>query len=85
VVYEVKFTPSADRTLNRLDLQDQRRIILRVEELAVNPRPPGVKKLAGPGDLWRIRVGDYRVIYQINDDILLVLIVTVGHRGDVYR
>ena len=85
MVYEVKFTPSADRTLNRLDLQDQRRIILRVEELAVNPRPPGVKKLAGPGDLWRIRVGDYRVIYQINDDILLVLIVTVGHRGDVYR
>ena len=85
MVYDVKFSPAADRALSKLDLQDQRRIIRRVEDLAVNPRPPGVKKLAGPAALWRIRVGDYRVIYQIKDEVLLVLVVNVGHRGDVYR
>jgi len=85
VVYEVKFNPGADRALSKLDLQDQRRIIRRVEDLAVDPRPPGVKKLEGPDALWRIRVGDYRVIYQIFDKVLVIVIVTIGHRGDVYR
>ena len=85
MVYEVKFNPGAGRALSKLNLQDQRRIIRRVEDLAVNPRPPGVKKLAGPDALWRIRVGDYRVIYQIFDKVLVIVIVTIGHRGDVYR
>ena len=85
MAYEVKFTPGADRELRKLDFQDQRRITRAAEGLASSPRPPGAKKLAGPGDQWRIRVGDYRVIYQIRDEILLVLIVRVGHRGAVYR
>ena len=68
-----------------MELHVQRRIVHAVEGLAPNPRPPGVKKLAGASDHWRIRVGAYRVVYQILDRVLLVLIVDVGHRGDVYR
>ena len=53
--------------------------------LAANPRPPGVEKLAGPDDFYRIRVGDYRIIYQIQDDVLMILVVKIGHRREVYR
>ena len=57
----------------------------RIRCLAENPRPPGVKALAGPSKLFRLRAGKYRVIYQIRGDVLLVLIVKIGHRRDVYR
>ena len=56
-----------------------------MDALAANPRPKGVKKLSGPDDLYRIRVGDYRIVYQIHDDRLIVLVVRIGHRKDVYR
>ncbi len=59
-------------------------LVRRVRRLAGSPRPPGVKKLAGR-EAWRIRVGDYRVIYEIHDRILQVIVVTVGHRREVYR
>lgn len=83
--YVIHFTPAAARQLGRLDPPLQRRIAGAVDALSEDPRPSGVKKLAGAGDLWRIRVGDYRVVYQIHDRRLIVLIVTIGHRGDVYR
>jgi mRNA interferase RelE/StbE len=60
------------------------RIQTRLRALESNPRPPDVKKLKGR-PAWRVRVGDYRVIYEIHDRELLVIIVTLGHRGDVYR
>ena len=53
--------------------------------LGHNPRPLGCKKLTGPGDLYRIRVGEWRVVYTVEDSRLVVLVVRVGHRGDVYR
>ena len=56
-----------------------------MDGLAKEPRPKGVKKLSGADDLYRIRVGDYRVVYQIRDDRLIVLVVRIGHRKDVYR
>ena len=62
-----------------------RRIISRVETLAENPRPHGCVKLQGATDLWRIRVGDYRVIYSLSDDARLVDIRVVRHRSDAYR
>ena len=62
----------------------QRRILSRIELLAENPRPPGAIKLTGQ-DAYRIRIGDYRVIYAIADKQLVVLVVDVGHRWDVYR
>lgn len=60
------------------------RILARLAELETNPRPADVKKLKGR-EAWRIRVGDYRIIYEIHDRELQVLVITVGHRGDVYR
>ncbi len=56
-----------------------------MDALAANPRPKGVKKLTGLDNLYRIRAGDYRIVYQIRDDRLIVLVVRIGHRKDVYR
>ena len=63
----------------------QRSLRPHIEALANQPRPTGAKKLKGRDDLWRIRVGDYRIIYEIRDRILVVLVVRVGHRREVYR
>ena len=81
----IHFTPAAARQLERLDKPVRRRVATAINSLAAEPRPAGVKKLAGSGDLWRIRVGDYRIVYQIHDRHLVVVIVTIGHRSDVYR
>ena len=56
----------------------------RLDELGENPRPPGSKKLAG-ADFWRTRVGDYRIVYSIEDQVLMVLVIRIGHRREVYR
>ncbi len=68
----------------RLDGSVRKRIVLRIEALEAEPRPSGCKKLTG-SELWRIRVGDHRVVYSIEDDKLVVLVVSVGHRREVYR
>jgi mRNA interferase RelE/StbE len=83
--YEVAFTKRAAKELRKLGHQARERIAPKIDALAEDPRPHGCKKLSGEEDLWRIRVGDYRVLYQIRDDELLVLIVGVGHRSDIYR
>ena len=82
--YTVGFSGAARQTLRRLDGSVRKRIVLRIEALEEEPRPSGCKKLAG-SDLWRIRVGDYRVVYSIQDTRLVVLVVRVGHRREVYR
>ena len=84
VTYRVEILRSAQRQLAKIDRQDHPRIISTVRSLAENPRPSGCKKLSGR-PAWRIRVGTYRIIYEIHDDRLLVLVVTIGHRKDVYR
>lgn len=63
----------------------RRRVDAAILALADNPRPNGCRKLAGEEGQWRIRVGDFRVIYQVRDAVLLVLVVRVGHRREVYR
>jgi len=83
--YSVELRPSARKALLRLPRRDASRLIAAMESLSRNPRPSGVKKLTGLDDLYRIRVGDYRIVYQIHDDRLLVLVVKVGHRREVYR
>ncbi|PYN77227.1 MAG: type II toxin-antitoxin system mRNA interferase toxin, RelE/StbE family [Candidatus Rokuibacteriota bacterium] len=83
--YSVVFARSARRELEQLEARVARRIIARIEALASNPRPHGCAKLQGADDLWRIRVGDYRVIYSVDDDGHIVDVVVVRHRGDVYR
>jgi mRNA interferase RelE/StbE len=83
--YAVVFARSARRELEELDAGVARRIISRIEALRSNPRPPGCVKLQGSDDLWRIRVGDYRVIYSIDDRAHVVDVSAARHRSDAYR
>jgi len=83
--YAVVVARSARRELERLEAGVARRIISRVEALAEDPRPRGCVKLQAADDLWRIRVGDYRVIYSLDDDTRLVDVRVVRHRSDAYR
>ena len=83
--FEVVFSPKADKQLDDLSTSLQRRITQALEGLEPNPRPPGAIKLQGSDDLWRIRVGDYRIIYSIDDGKLLVLVVRLGHCRDIYK
>ncbi len=82
--YSVLIKPSAAKELEKVPVEQRRRIATRILSLAENPRPYGCEKLTGD-DLYRIRQGDYRVVYSIEDDVLIVLVVRVGHRRDVYR
>jgi mRNA interferase RelE/StbE len=83
--YSVELRPSAEKSLDKLDGRSRARILRKIIALAVDPRPPGVKALTDEQGLWRIRIGDYRVVYEINDAELLVLVVRIAHRSDVYR
>ncbi len=83
--YRIELTKAAERDLRALPTNVLKRVDARILSLAEEPRPDGVKKLAGSDDLYRVRVGDYRIIYQIRDATVLVVIIRVGHRGDVYR
>jgi len=83
--YQVEFTRPAAKEVAALSRDVQERIILRVTALSENPRPHGVQKLEGQTDLYRIRVGSYRVIYAIVDERLIVTVVRIADRKDVYR
>lgn len=82
--YRIELRPAAARALAQLDPVAQRRVQGAIALLAQNPRPPAAIALRGAPGL-RVRVGDYRVIYTVEHDILLVLVITIGHRRDVYR
>ena len=83
--YRVVLTPAAERHFAKLSHQSREMIAAALVTLATNPRPPGCVRLAGAEDLWRIRVRQYRVIYQILDDELIVVVVKIGDRKDVCR
>jgi mRNA interferase RelE/StbE len=85
LAYRVEFTPRAERDFKALDGSIRGRIARRIDSLADNPYPQGIKKLEGEDELYRLRVGDYRILYQVKGKILLVLIVGIGHRRDIYR
>jgi mRNA interferase RelE/StbE len=84
-LYRVVVLPSAARSLGRLPRNDIRRIARVLDNLQVDPRPSGVVKLTGEGDEYRVRIGRYRILYIIRDEILTVTVVAIGHRRDVYR
>lgn len=84
MTYQVRLTTRAFRQLRGLDGQARRRVQAIVELLAVTPRPAGTKLLAGGQGTRRVRTGDYRVLYQINDQVLVVLVIAIGHRREVY-
>jgi mRNA interferase RelE/StbE len=84
--YRVLIKASAAKEIEAVDpKKDRQRIVAAIRSLADNPRPPGCEKLAGEDDRYRIRVGRYRVIYLVGDGELVVVVVRVGHRKDVYR
>jgi mRNA interferase RelE/StbE len=82
--FQVILPKSVQKELNRLPDDIANRILARLEGLETNPRPPDVKKLKGR-DAWRIRVGDYRVIFEIHDRVLQIIVINVGHRREIYR
>ncbi len=83
--YEIEFSTAAARSFRKLAPDVQRRIAKAVDALADDPRHPGVHRLAGGRDEYRVRVGDYRVLYEIRDRTLVVVVVYIGHRREVYR
>ena len=82
--YRVILPKSVQKELDRLPDEITRRILARLAGLETNPRPADVKKLKGRA-AWRIRVSDYRVIYEIHDRVLQIIVITVGHRREIYR
>lgn len=85
MTYTVEIKPAAKRQIRKLSPPIQAAIVRQLEELAEEPRPVGVKKLSGEENTYRVRVGDYRILYEICDRILLVWVVRVENRRDVYR
>lgn len=85
MTYTVTIAPAAERQLRKFDPQVRRRVQAVIELLSANPRPPKAIQLVGGAGEWRVRTGDYRVIYEIHDDQLIVLVLRVGHRRDIYE
>jgi mRNA interferase RelE/StbE len=85
VSYEVKFSRGAKKQFRKLPIDVQQRIQTKINDLAIEPRPNGVKKLQGDDNSYRVRVGDYRVVYEIGDDVLIVTVIKIGHRSEIYK
>ncbi len=85
MTYEVALAPSAAGQLHKFDPQVRRRIQAALELLATEPRPPAATRLVGGSGEWRVRTGDYCIVYEIEDDRLLVLVLRVGHRREIYQ
>ncbi|HSH61884.1 MAG TPA: type II toxin-antitoxin system RelE/ParE family toxin [Acidimicrobiales bacterium] len=83
--YRVEIARRAVRALAALPRREQQRVRAAIDLLADNPRPPGCTKLTGEDAAYRVRVGVYRIVYEVLDDLLLVHVVRVGHRRDVYK
>jgi mRNA interferase RelE/StbE len=85
MTYRLEIKKSAMKQISRLPRPDQRRVMAAIADLADTPQPEGVRKIVGADNAYRIRVGDYRVVYVISNRVLTVYIVRVAHRKDVYR
>jgi mRNA interferase RelE/StbE len=84
MTYRIEIARRAAKAVTSLDKPLRRKILAAIDALSDNPRPGGCRKLAGQ-EAWRIRVGDYRVIYEIHDQVLLILVVDIGHPRDIHR
>lgn len=83
--YVIKLRSRASRRIKKLPKDLQGKIFDLLDKLCVDPRQPGVVKMSGFVNLWRARIGDYRVVYEIHDDVLVLVVVMVGHRSEVYK
>lgn len=82
--YRLLIKPSAAKELQALPTNDRKRVVTKIQGLASDPRPPGTEKLSGE-EKYRLRQGDYRVLYSVDDSQKILVIVKIGHRRDVYR
>ena len=87
MTYKIEITESANKALNKLSKKEQQKIEEKIESLIENPRPDGYKKLQASKNpsLYRIRSEDYRIIYTIKQEVLVILVVEIGHRKDIYK
>ena len=85
MTYRIEVAPGAIRQLRKLEPSARRRVQAAIELLADQPRPSGAKRLVGGNGEWRVRTGGYRVVYEVRDDVLLVLVVAIGHRREIYQ
>ena len=83
--YELEISRTAEKQLRKLPGADRQRVARTMSSLAHDPRPHGTRKLAGYDDVFRVRVGPYRILYSVGAATLIIIILKVGHRGDVYR
>lgn len=83
--YKVEVARSAEKVLFQLPKEAVLKITAAIQQLAVEPRPASCRKLSGQHDTYRIRVGVYRIIYEVHDDVIVVKVLKIGHRKDVYR
>lgn len=83
--YSISYVPSAARALRKFDESTARRLLREIEKLADDPRPPGSIQLKGGDGEFRVRAGDYRIIYDVEDSELVVLVLRLGHRREIYR
>lgn len=84
-MYEVEYTSSATRQIRKFDKVAQDRVLRTIEILRTEPRPPRSTLLVGASDIRRVRTGDYRILYRVEDDRLLIVVVVAGHRRQIYR
>lgn len=84
VSYRIDYAKGVDKDFRKIPVKFADRIAASIDKLAANPRPSGCVKLVGFDSEYRIRVGDYRIIYQINDNVLVILVLEIGHRKDIY-
>jgi len=82
--YEIEFKKSVDKDVRGIPASDLKKILLKIDSLRDNPRPPGSVKLAGE-EYYRIRQGDYRIVYEIQDAKLVIVVIKIGHRREVHR
>ena len=85
MAYRIELKHAAERDLKNIPKNDQKRIARKIDTLGNDPRPPGAMKLRRTDDLWRIKVGDYRILYQFQNEVSLVIAARIRHRREVYR
>lgn len=83
--YQIEVKKSAAKALKKIPKADRKRIVDKIDSFAESPPSPDTTKMKGDNPFHKVRVGDYRIVYEIQEDVLLILVVKIGHRKDIYR
>ncbi|WP_372655262.1 type II toxin-antitoxin system RelE/ParE family toxin [Halobacteriovorax sp.] len=83
--YKIEITSTAEKSLKKIPKKDLKKVVEAIQVLAISPFPSGCRKLKGEEDVYRVRQGNYRIIYEVIDNKLIVLVLKIGHRKDIYK